>query len=838
MIQWMKRAARRACLFSGLLATLAGCNDTGDTTPESRSTFPTIVALKAETPPVSTDSAEKPVIGNVTIVPGTTPDTHSRPPARMLTTDPQLVIDYGKPAEIVPVPIKQEVKLQRFTEIAPDTIAGATFTSSPVYQYDLGNLVVSSAQKDLTSASDDTIFITPIKGWIRFPGTRNDTATPTARYPVIVMQHGNHTAEDPSYQGYDYLAENLAQSGYVTISIDANAINSGGDPRVSNGDKSSQSRGQLILGTLDRLRQIDKSGQIDKDGNAGPLNELKGKLDFTRIGIMGHSRGGQGVSNAIKFNQTRVGVTDQDLRTALVADAGSFAQRYPDLAAAFLPTKPAGKLVDPAPPAPTKATDLADRLAKLDKEQVDRLYTHMKPEGPSGLEPRASGPREKISYENSILLRAAETILDGKSAGTLAMALEQLEKEFLPAGWDVKKIQAAFDKYNLFFAAGRESAAPYDFRGAFMLAPTDFYGNQGLNNVPLAVLLPSCDGDMSNLKGAVSFDHARFGPVHDTAPRYQIMVKGANHNYYNTIWTNDDYATKDKSYCSANRLDSIRLNDMDQRRGGLFVINSFMRYHVGGEMKFAAYWNGNAQLPEAACPAEQGPCDERIVLTVQKPEKNRKLIQGFRSEERLERNAFGGKFKLSGFNITRHCTMPLGTGEADPCQRLAGFEYKPFGGMLSIADRAELSWAKPGASIVTELPNIPTEKYDSLTFRIAVVRPIGQEVEVTLTDGAGKSATVEASDFSDALYNAPRPKGEGRPRIDDPRDKPFGDGNVSSLLNMVAIPLKAFAGIDLNNLKELKLTFPKESGKVALADIQFQTFGRDQFGPRLVAVKN
>ena len=47
--------------------------------------------------------------------------------------------------------------------------------------------------------------------------------------------------------------------------------------------------------------------RLDKDGKPGPLNDLKGKLDFTRIGVMGHSRGGQGVSTAILFNETRSG---------------------------------------------------------------------------------------------------------------------------------------------------------------------------------------------------------------------------------------------------------------------------------------------------------------------------------------------------------------------------------------------------------------------------------------------------------------------------------------------------------------------------------------------------
>ena len=43
---------------------------------------------------------------------------------------------------------------------------------------------------------------------------------------------------------------------------------------------------------------------------------------------------------------------------------------------------------------------------------------------------------------------------------------------------------------------------------------------------------------------------------------------------------------------------------------------------------------------------------------------------------------------------------------------------------------------------------------------------------------------------------------------------------------MVAIPLAAFKGVNVNSLKELRLSFPAQTGKVALADVQFQQFGR------------
>lgn len=735
MMQWVKSGTRSACLFGVLLAVLAGCNGSdSETNPES--TF-------SGTEPSTSDDTKvpnEPVTGEVKIVPNTDPS----PP---VTTG-------GEPNPIVNALEAASKSATRFIEIAPDTAGGQTFESSPTFDYDLGN-VVTMHSADSAAFTGGKVIISPIKGWIRYPEKKLDSSLDTERYKVIVFLHGQHTdsTTEHSFQGYNYLAEDLTPHGYVVLSIDARIINEAGWD-----NSSGQSRAQLVLGTLDRLRQIDENGQVDKDGKPGPLNDLKGKLDFTRIGVMGHSRGGQGVSTAILFNETRSGVTEADLRTALLAQPSGFRTAYPDLSAAVIP-----------------------------------------------------------------------------AAGSATASIDET------------RFKAAIAKYNIYYAAGSGNEnvpPPYSFKGAFLLAQTDFGGSNGLSDVPVATLLPSCDGDMRNLQGSSTYDRNRFGRSDYTAPRYQIMVNGANHNYYNTHWPSDDFGRgRGPDYCLTSNTDSIRLTSDDQRRGGTFIINSFMRYHVGGEQKFASWWNGLAQLPEQACPSGKGPCDERIVLTVQKAESGRQLIQRFEWADSLRRSLIGGVITFSDFDATARCIMPSVANAGGNCAptRLPGFAWKvdTFGiaikGLLSIADHAELPWSKPNASIVTELKDLSAKDYDSLAFRIGVVWPLGQEVEVTLTDTAGKSATVDASNFSDALYNAPKrkkggttPKEEDLPMLDDPTDAPYANGEVKILLNMVAIPLQAFEGVDLAHLKELKLAFPKESGKVAITDIELQNFGRDE----------
>lgn len=630
-----------------------------------------------------------------------------------------------------PGPSPQPTDPVRFTQIAPATQEQPTHVASDAIEYQLGHLPVFG------TVPVAKVFLTPVQGAIRYPkATLPKSGRVNARFPIILLLHGNHDPRDPSYLGYDYLARDLAEHGYVAVSVDANAINASSDNPLEPtniGDTSSVSRGQLILGTLDQLRKIDKSG------GPGWMSELQGKLDFDRIGLMGHSRGGQGLTNAIKFNLQRESVTPNGLKYQLATTPEAFS-RYPALLSAVT--------------APGTVDD--DLFAK-------------------------------------------------------AIVTERIT-----------------------FSPTANTTRPYNFRGGLLLAPTDFYGTVGLANIPLAVVLPSCDGDVFNLQGARTYDNNRYGFDYDTAGAMQVLVRGANHNYYNTEWVKDDtnpsYLPHD-AYCDAQRDQTPHLSPEDQRRGGMFLINSFMRHFVGNEAGFGPYWNGLAQLPPSACPEGEWPCDARVALTVQQDASKRLSIHRFEYPDSLSRNDLGGSVTLRGFDAAALCEMPYGysssEGSCTPA-RLPGFEAKraSTGGLRSIAEHAELSWSSPQASMSTMLEGVSAQNYDTLSFRVAIVRPFGQEIEVALTDMAGKSYSVKASRFSDALYLGAEAPRSGSPLVPNAEDLPFVNGEPAQLMNMVAIPLSAFQGLDMSRLKELQLNLPGQTGKIALADVQFQRMGR------------
>ncbi|CRK57144.1 putative secreted protein [Alloactinosynnema sp. L-07] len=125
-------------------------------------------------------------------------------------------------------------------------------------------------------------------------------------HPLIVQSHGSWwTCVDPiartphgqwpcarrqrplpSFRGYDYLGEKLAEQGFIVVSISANAINA-----HLLGDEGYYSRAYLVNKHLELWRDLARGeGPL-----AGALGRFRGRVDLTRVGTMGHSRGGKAV---------------------------------------------------------------------------------------------------------------------------------------------------------------------------------------------------------------------------------------------------------------------------------------------------------------------------------------------------------------------------------------------------------------------------------------------------------------------------------------------------------------------------------------------------------------
>eukprot|EP00211_Chloroparvula_japonica_P004180 CAMPEP_0119123046 /NCGR_PEP_ID=MMETSP1310-20130426/3111_1 /TAXON_ID=464262 /ORGANISM="Genus nov. species nov., Strain RCC2339" /LENGTH=630 /DNA_ID=CAMNT_0007112789 /DNA_START=189 /DNA_END=2081 /DNA_ORIENTATION=+ len=98
-----------------------------------------------------------------------------------------------------------------------------------------------------------------------------------------------------SYIGYAYLAEPLASWGFVVVSINANrgitcGVGVAGDPSLN------LARGRLTLRTLEMLYGWS-SGYQETPTSIGA--DLYGKLALDNVGLVGHSRSGEGMRAAI-----------------------------------------------------------------------------------------------------------------------------------------------------------------------------------------------------------------------------------------------------------------------------------------------------------------------------------------------------------------------------------------------------------------------------------------------------------------------------------------------------------------------------------------------------------
>lgn len=148
--------------------------------------------------------------------------------------------------------------------------------------------------------------------------------------PLIVFLHGNHATcgistgpgnprldistdftftgrcpsgqvEAPSHLGYDYTARQLASHGYAVISINANRGITGRNSDHFFDPTLVYARGVHVLKHLERFYQWSKSSSTVQ-ALSRPIS-LANRIDFTQVGLVGHSRGGEGMRHAYNIAQ-------------------------------------------------------------------------------------------------------------------------------------------------------------------------------------------------------------------------------------------------------------------------------------------------------------------------------------------------------------------------------------------------------------------------------------------------------------------------------------------------------------------------------------------------------
>ena len=112
-------------------------------------------------------------------------------------------------------------------------------------------------------------------------------------FPLALIVHGNHSMQDFSDTGYEYLGELLASKGIIMASVDENFINGSWSNIFGGLEKENDARGWLLLEHLKVWHEWNKT-----EGN--PFYQ---KIDTSNLALMGHSRGGEAAAIAAMFNK-------------------------------------------------------------------------------------------------------------------------------------------------------------------------------------------------------------------------------------------------------------------------------------------------------------------------------------------------------------------------------------------------------------------------------------------------------------------------------------------------------------------------------------------------------
>ncbi|HEX2049074.1 MAG TPA: hypothetical protein VHJ34_00400 [Actinomycetota bacterium] len=340
---------------------------------------------------------------------------------------------------------------------------------------------------------------------------------------------------------------------------------------------------------------------------------------------------------------------------------------------------------------------------------------------------------------------------------------------------------------------------PYGIDAVLALAPVDFT-RVTITEADFAVLLPYCDGDVSDLQGVHFFDDSRYALPGDPGAKHTITAFGANHNFFNTVWSpSSGYpgAFNDGRWTSC----TDRLGETDQRRMGRAYIVGFFRRYLAGERALDRMWTG-ASAPGWIAPA-------RTLVSYLAPDRpaRRMDVARFTDPGDLFVGDAGGAVHPTDMTVYSWCANTWET----PCLS-EDYAYDDI--HLPGLARATLGWSTRSGVVRFEIADARSDvtRFDAFQFR-AVVNPDYfanrrfelQDMSVALVDGDGDDDSVAASEVGNAALAYP-----------------LGRGRDHVILNQVRFPLRRFDGVDLDDIDAVELRFDRmRAGAIDVADAAF-----------------
>jgi hypothetical protein len=376
------------------------------------------------------------------------------------------------------------------------------------------------------------------------------------------------------------------------------------------------------------------------------------------------------------------------------------------------------------------------------------------------------------------------------------------------------------------FAYNLSQGSPFGVKAVFPLAPVNF--NRTIaNNVPLSVALPYCDGDVNDNQGVHFYDDARYNVAGDASPKHTIQVMGANHNFFNTVWTPgapvpggaDDWTAFTTGGSGDAQCGTVsgnkRLTAAQQRGVGLAYISAVMRAYAGGETQFIPYLTGEAAPPPSAQTTA-------LHISYHAPAAVRRDVNRLLTSTNLTTNTLGGASTQTGLTPHDLC----GGASPQPQHCLPAAQSTTRQPHTTVSARATtvrgLSQLRTGWNAITAnyRNDLPVGARDVsgfrwLTFRVSVnfadtrnPAGIAQNFTVVLTDGTGATSALAVNSFSDVLFYPPGSVGPV-PKV---------------LLNTARIPVSAFSGVNLSDIRSVQFKFDQSpAGALLISDVAFSS---------------
>ncbi|HET6584179.1 MAG TPA: hypothetical protein VFG69_12040 [Nannocystaceae bacterium] len=377
-------------------------------------------------------------------------------------------------------------------------------------------------------------------------------------------------------------------------------------------------------------------------------------------------------------------------------------------------------------------------------------------------------------------------------------------------------------------------AEPFGIGAVLLLAPTDF-SRVTVTGVPLAVVLPYCDGDVMDLQGVHYFDDGRYALPGDAAPKYVFTMGGSNHNFYNTVWSPttfpfggafDDFGIVEFAFEALDPHCSVdaggpRLDEDAQQASFVAYASAFLRTHLGHETEYVDLLRGDAPPPAAAAAA-------RVLTSYVPPDDpaERLVVNRIAAATSLSTNDLGGAVQGSdlatydlcgigpggGIEDVQHCVLDPNVSEGEPYD---GREpHVPGLAQLGLAFTGDATWvnALPEGTDVSELLYLQLRA--GVDFEDPAAEAGAVDFTIALVDRAGVRATTTLQTWTDALAMPPGDLYAVVPKL---------------LLHGVRIPVAAFVDpalggdptLDLTDLASIELTFDAGSGAILVSDLAF-----------------